>query len=253
MTSYRELLRNNKQQQKLDKNGFVILNLLTEKNYIYILKILQQDIDGKNTQHHLNQKLQSKIEYHLFNCLPLYYEVLKNDNSNFIINPPILDERKQKSICIILPIFTEEKQVFSISFLKKAHLENIFPRGGSSIIKYEEYKNTQNLKLNYGEIVLFYNNVPYSVRDTNKNLYLKIDTIPYEGRLSIYKNNGDKIEQYRITNDKYVMYKKNIKSFDYSTLRKIEDFQTFDISTLAIKEKKSIEKFLSFIKNTLFK
>jgi len=253
----REVMRKMEEQKKLDKQGFVVLDMLSSNNYAWLddvlLKFQFNEIGNSvQLQNALNDKLQSKVEYRFINCSPLFYRFkMFNDrpSKKYQINNPILDETKESAYAVIVPLFKNEEDQMIMSFISKAHELPLYPRPINTELDLVSYQKT---KLRFGQVVVFHNSLPYKIVSEDTTTYMEIAVAPYEARLKILSEDESRdnfVVSYKITPEKYINYALGVLDFDHD-LRKLESHEVSqpDIPSDYLEKKSFFDNFIDALK-----
>ncbi|MFN8288200.1 MAG: hypothetical protein U0V74_15705 [Chitinophagales bacterium] len=195
---YRSLLRNINLQKKIDCYGAVVSSFLSIQNIEWLVNIIENNnfFVDKNKygelQLILNQKFQSKIEYRCINCSPLEFDFVFgiSPKDGFILSESFTDEKKYPSLLFLVPLTLNASKPLVFHYLAKSHTLNSYIRASNMPCCFNEDKdfvlqNWSKLTLNLGEMVVLYPNIPFSFKDNQP--WLKIKVLPYEAVAMTYE------------------------------------------------------------------
>jgi len=221
MIKSRVLLRKTKHQNTLEKSLFLKTDFFNEKNYAFILSIVndfeKSNIDFNEFQTLFIDKFQSKVEYKCINCSPLSLKFIDVNFTTFVINKSVVLEEEQSSLSFFIPLFENTKSTAEVIYFNKCKLP--FPR--LEIISSKEGhllpKDTHFTKIKYGEVIIAYNQIPFVINNNDVKRYLILNVLPYESRPFIFKKEIEPslIQSYQTTNEKFIDYDLGI-NFDLS-------------------------------------
>lgn len=225
MIRTRELFRKSRDQESLDKNGYVVVDFLQNKNYHWLNSLYQKHaLSGNSSQQQedLDDKLQSKIEYRLINCSPIFYEFFSSNESSESIelNAPITMENKQASIVLLIPFFSSEKESCSISLFNNIGI-NAFPRVRTKIEFPKDNDLPTTVTLEYGQALFSFNHSPYYIHKNELNYFLKAHILPYESRPFLFIKSNNSILPFQSSSEKFVRYLLGEKNLTDKMIKKM--------------------------------
>jgi len=210
MIRTRELFRKSADQKSLDKNGFVVVDFFQNQNYNWLHDVYKTSTISGNSiqlQDDLNDKLQSKVEYRLINCSPVFYEFESfiKASHKIELNASITMENKQASIMLLVPFFSSDKEFCSISLFSSTS-KNIFPRTKTEIEPPTNNDLRATVKLKYGEALFIMNHSPYYIHRNEIGYFLKVLVLPYESKPFLFLQKNNSVLPLQSSSENFVRY-----------------------------------------------